>query len=213
MLKKWLFGIAALCYSSSSFAQTNTAQPSPVGLQHSLMAHTLYAFNSSFNLTGGGLNYDLRFRTPNPRIDWSIGASVGLSNIGPALAFAKFNQYVAKYKGLDWNYISLHPAILFGRKAVVFELGLDVQYGHWATVTKALYDIDSDELTLRLPLGVRYQTPKDGLYASLRTTPITSTGFLADSPVRFVTVFWYTQLTLGYSFATQPHQANAKQTN
>ena len=145
---------------------------------------------------GGGLGYDLRFRTPNQRVNWAVGASV---------TYAKqIDAYTPRLYVHDWSYLALRPSLLIGKKAVVFEVGLRIQYGIWQQ--RDIPNTGSyQQCILALPIGVRYQRPQGGVFVAANLAYQRRWIFPIDS-------FWDSaalisinvQLSVGYSFATKP---------
>jgi hypothetical protein len=145
--------------------------------QHSLSANVqTYTFDPYL----WGLRYDARLRTPHEWTDWAFGASSAYGRNAYEWSFSDKNKD-AYYKNSSQlvSFLNLHAYCLFGRKNLVVQTGLDIgfherQFENTSTVTTHTTSVPvstnvnnfngrTDILTLIAPLGLRYQSPRNGI--------------------------------------------------
>jgi hypothetical protein len=145
--------------------------------QHSLSANVqTYTFHPYLL----GLRYNARLRTPHEWTDWSFGASSAYGRNAYEWSFFDKHQYgYYKYSSQLVSFLNLHAYCLFGKKNLVLQTGLDIGFHARqlekisevttrTTNTPAVTNINSfnskaDILTLIAPLGLRYQSPRNGI--------------------------------------------------
>ena len=177
-MKKALFLLLLAAFGSlSASAQDSTS--TRLGLQHTIAPILVGSFYSGPGITYG-VQYDLRFRTPNKWLDYAVGIESSYKRSSERGIWNSTGT-----QKTDYNYAhlrnTLYGAVLLGKKDWSFETGVQ------ATVYSDLYysknyimpinpsrdtiinyfERNTHYLALGVPLGVRYQPAKSSFYASL----------------------------------------------
>jgi hypothetical protein len=140
----FLFWLASVIAAN---AQDSTANR--IGLQHTVAAAAAFE-----RFIGYGVNYDLRFRTPNKWTDWAVGSTVLYTP----------NYYIDHGDYMQTNF---YGSMLLGSKNWAFEAGLEPSLTiriqtDWLTKKYVGMGYSLDLATF---LGARYQPPRSAFYA------------------------------------------------
>jgi hypothetical protein len=159
-----------LCMATTFFAQSNTAEqntadtPTKTRLQHSIASNTFL-----------GLQYDVRFRTPDKVTDFYVAGQIN--------PFGNYRHY------------GLQAGVLFGNWRG-FSVGAGVSQIFYATDYVTRSDnaaLGKQNILFGLPLGIRYQPAYRSFFAQVNYMPVFN---MTDG----YTTAAYPQIQLGFSF-------------
>jgi hypothetical protein len=218
---KHLFLFILFAFAANATAQDSTKVATL--LQHSIsgIAETRIFFSLPI-----GLRYDLRLRTPNPRIDWAVGATTSyyIANTKLPAEFNRYNTINNTHTEIEQNtqynnYLTLHGLVLIGKKDFTFQTGLtlgiqDIILGNtektYNNSTNALIKeytskSSNSRISLFVPVGVRYQPAKSFITAWLSAdiglyTDLPNPKFVSEYRLRPISDL-NLQLGIGYSLA------------